>query len=204
MECMRSSPAALRNREPIFAVLERVLSDTGKVLEIASGSGEHAVFLAKRLRHLEWQPTDRDTEACQSIDAYRALEPSPNLLPAMSLDVCDEVWPVSAADAIVCINMIHASAWESTRGLFRGAQRVLRGPNPKLVLYGAFRIGGKHTAESNVDFDAWLKAKDPRFGVRDLEAVMDIAREHGFTHDETIPMPANNFMVVFRAESRAR
>lgn len=199
---MRSSPAALRNREPILAVLERVLPKTGKVLEIASGSGEHAAFFAKHLPYLEWQPSDRDPGARQSIEAYRALEPSPNLFSVVALDVCEEVWPISRADAIVCINMIHASPWESTRGLFRGAQRVLGEPNAKLVLYGAFRIGGKHTAESNVDFDAWLKAKDPRFGVRDLEAVIDIAREHGFTHDETIPMPANNFIVVFRAASR--
>ncbi len=195
---MRTSPAALRNREPIVTVLERVLPRTGNVLEIASGSGEHAVFFAPRLLHLEWQPSDREAEARESIDAHRALEPSPNLRPALALDVCDEAWPAVVADAIVCINMIHISPWESTQGLFRGASRVLDRLQAPLVLYGPFRIAGEHTAPSNIEFDAWLKARDSRWGVRDLEAVIEVASEYGFAHDETISMPANNFIVVFR------
>jgi hypothetical protein len=195
---MRSSPAALRNREAILAVLERVLPHSGRVLEIASGSGEHAVFFAPRLPNLEWQPSDRDAEARESIDAYRTLEPSPNLRPTLTIDVCDDAWPITHADAVVCINMIHASPWESTAGLFRGAARVLERPGAPLALYGAFRMAGKHTAQSNEEFDDWLKTRDPRWGVRDLEAVIEVAREHGFVHDETISMPANNFIIVFR------
>lgn len=197
-DARRFSPAAQRNREPLLAVLERVLPAQGTVLEIASGTGEHAVFFAPRLPHLEWQPSDADEGARASVEAWRAIERAENLRAPVALDVRDERWPVARADAIVCVNMIHASPWESTPGLMRGAAAVLDREGAPLVLYGAYRIGGAHTAPSNVDFDAWLKGRDPRWGVRDLERVLEVAAEHGLAWDETISMPANNLVVVLR------
>ncbi|MDQ3031122.1 MAG: class I SAM-dependent methyltransferase [Myxococcota bacterium] len=199
----RSSPAAQRNREPLLEVLTRVLpapADCERpiVLEIASGSGEHAVFFAPRLPHLDWQPSDADPSARASIEAWRELEPSANLRASLAIDVCDDAWPIARADAMVCINMIHASPWESTPGLMRGAARTLNRDGAPLVLYGAYRIGGAHTSPSNIEFDAWLKDRDPRWGVRDLERVLEVAAEHGLAHDETIEMPANNLVVVLR------
>lgn len=190
----RSSPAALRNRQPILEVLERVLPPRGLVLGIAEGSGEHVSYFAPRLPSLEWQPTDRDPDALASIAAH--VEGLASVRAPLALDVRDETWPVERCDAIVCINMIHASPWESALGLLRGAARVLA-PGGPLVLYGAYRIGGT-TAPSNVEFDAWLKARDPRWGVRDLERVIEAAGERGLAHEETIAMPANNHVVVLR------
>lgn len=198
LDARRSSPAALRNRAPILDVLRRVLPGRGLVLTIAEGTGEHVTFFAPALPALEWQPTDRDPDALASISAHLAHAPLPNVRAPIALDVTEERWPVERADAITCINMIHASPWESTPALLRGAARALEQEGAPLLLYGAYRIGGQHTAPSNEEFDAWLKARDPRWGVRDLETVLELAAAEGLAHDETIPMPAHNLMLVLR------
>jgi len=197
MDARRSSPSALRNRGPIADVLERVLPPSGLVLEIASGTGEHVTFFARRMPHLTWQPSDPDPEARASVAALLADEERPNVRAPMALDAAASGWPVERADAIVCINMIHISPLASLDGLMAGAARLLPVGGP-LVLYGPYKIGGVHTAPSNEEFDAWLKTRDPRWGVRDLELVIDVASEHGIELLERIAMPANNFVLVMR------
>jgi hypothetical protein len=184
-----------------LAVLRRVLPPASgtRVLEVASGTGEHAVFFAAALPHLLWEPTDLDEANLRSIDGWREAEAVTNVAPALRLDVGRHPWPVLEADALVCINMIHIAPWEACVALFAGAASTLRAGAP-LVLYGPFREGGAHTAPSNEAFDAGLRAQDPRWGVRDLEAVVAVAREQGFRHEETVTMPANNRVVVFRRE----
>lgn len=189
------APAATRNREPILDVLLRVLPPRGLVLELASGSGEHAAWFAPRLPGLAWQPSDPDPAARASVAAWRAACRAPNLRPPLDLDVRLEPWPVSATEAVVAINLLHISPWDATEGLFRGA-RALLAPGSPLVIYGAFRRGGRHTAPSNEAFDWSLRATDPSWGVRDLEAVAAAAA--GFDLAETVEMPANNLVLVFR------
>jgi hypothetical protein len=196
----RFAPASERNREPILEVLRRVVPADARVLEVASGSGEHAVHLAQPLGVRSWQPTDPDPEARASVDAWRAAvgERASRVLPALDLDVHREPWPVPAADVVLCINMIHIAPWSACEALFRGAAGVLSSGG-QVVLYGPFRRGGAHTAPSNEAFDQSLRARDPAWGVRALEAVADVAARHGFALGEVIAMPANNFSVVFRA-----
>lgn len=190
------APAAERNREPLLAVLRRVLPQHhgAQVLELASGTGQHALHFASALPHLRWQPTDADADARASIAAWRAEAGLDNLLPPLFLDV-REPWPVAAADAIFCANMVHISPWTCTLALLAGAAAVLP-PGSPLVLYGPYRRGGAHTAPSNAAFDASLRARDPSWGVRDLEVV--VAEARGFTLDEVVEMPANNLTVVLR------
>lgn len=192
----RSAPATERNREPILAVLRHVLPSRGVVLEIASGTGEHAIHFARALAGLTWQPSDRDPMARASIAAWAAEAALPNVRPPLALDASAETWPIAHADAIVCINMIHISPWRATLGLMRGAGRVL-GPGGVLYLYGAYKRAGQHTAPSNAAFDESLRRQNPEWGVRDLEAVIELAASHGLRHQETIAMPANNLSVVF-------
>ena len=192
-------PATERNREPIAAVLERVLPDAGVVLEIASGSGEHSLYFAERLGALTFQPSDPDPQCRASIDAWRASVDealAARILPALELDVQRPPWPLASADAILCINMIHISPWASCVALMKGAAELLE-PGAPLYLYGPYRVGGAHTAPSNASFDASLRSRDPSWGVRDLEAVIEEAA-HSFDHVETVSMPANNLSVVFR------
>jgi SAM-dependent methyltransferase len=186
-----------RNREPILAVLKRVLPPAGLVLEVASGSGEHAVFFAKGLPALSWQPTDPDVGALASIAAHRAAAQAPNLLAPVRLDATAERWPVERADAVVCNNMIHITPWAVSEGLIAGARRILPAGGV-LYLYGPYRIDGRHTAPSNQDFDTWLRAQNAASGIRDLAGVTDLAARHGFAPTETVPMPANNLSVIFR------
>ncbi len=194
----RSAPSALRNRGPILEALRPWLPASGEVLEIASGSGEHAVFMAEALPNLAWRPTDRDPEALASMAAWREAAASANLLEPLRLDAAEpEHWPVSRADAVVAINMIHISPWESAVGLFSGAARILPGGGI-VALYGPFAEGGRHTAPSNAAFDANLKSRDPTWGVRDLDQVTGLATEHGFERVARVEMPANNLTVVFR------
>ncbi len=193
----RFAPATQRNRDPILAVLRRVLPATGTVLEVASGSGEHAVYFAAQLPALTWQPSDADATARASIAAWAAKEALGNVLPPVALDASAEEWPVTSVDAVLCCNMVHISPWSSCEGLMRGAGRVLTAGGV-LVMYGPFKVGGEHTAPSNAAFDADLRRRDARWGVRDLEAVVDEARGRGFDHVETVSMPANNLTVVFR------
>ncbi len=192
------SGAVLRNRGPIADVLVRVLPERGTVLEIASGGGGHAAYFAERLPELIFQPTEASDEALGEIDARAAMRTAGTVLPAMRLDVLAQPWPIARADAVLCINMIHASPPSTVPALMRGAAALLA-PGAPLVTYGPYKIGGQHTSESNVEFDAWLKReRDPRFGVRDLEAVVAEAEACGLRLDERVAMPANNFVLVLR------
>ncbi|MCK6534289.1 MAG: class I SAM-dependent methyltransferase [Polyangiaceae bacterium] len=197
MDARRSAPATLRNREPILEVLRRFVPSGARVLEIAAGSGEHACFFAARLPVAEWQPTDPDPDSRASIDAWRTQSGVAALRPALALDVTADPWPVAHADAVVCINMIHISPWAATQSLMRGAARVLE-PRGALFLYGPYRRFGAHTSASNEAFDASLRARDPLWGVRDLEEVTRVAEGAGLMLEELVAMPANNFSVVFR------
>ncbi|MEZ5743699.1 MAG: DUF938 domain-containing protein [Sphingomonadaceae bacterium] len=198
-DARRHAPATERNREPILAVLREFLPETGTVLEIAAGSGEHAVHFAKAFPALSWQPTDPDADARGSIDAWAAQEGVANLRPALLLDAASADWPVDQADTIVCINMIHISPWAATEGLLRGAGRLLPAGGV-LYLYGPYRREGHPLEESNAAFDESLKARDPRWGLRLLEDVVALAAEHGLTLERVVDMPANNLSVVFRRD----
>jgi hypothetical protein len=190
-------PHVARNREPILAVLSRVLPSAGLVLEIASGSGEHAAYFARALPSLLWQPTDCDPRALASIGAHRAAAAAPNLMAPLPLDTMSREWPIERADALMCINLLHIAPWAATQGLMAGARRLL--PVDGVVyLYGPYRIDGRHTATSNRAFDAWLHSQNSQWGVRDLDEVADLAADNGFDLMETVPMPANNLSVVFR------
>ena len=193
----RSAPAAARNREPILRVLRDILPRSALVLEIASGTGEHAVWFSSALPELTWQPTDLDPEALSSIAAWRDRTRLPNLLPPLLLDAAADTWPVAQADAVVAINMVHIAPWTATQGLIAGAARVLT-PGGLLFLYGPFRESGVHTAAGNAAFDADLRARDPSWGIRDLDDITALASQHGFKAPERIAMPANNLSVVFR------
>jgi hypothetical protein len=197
---MRHAPATLRNREPILAVLQRVLAARGGVLlEIASGTGEHAAFIAPRLEsEIVWQPSNGDEAALADIDAHATEARCARIRPAIRLDVCASEWPIVEADAVLCCNMIHIAPWPAAEGLFAGAARLLA-TNALLILYGPYRRNGQHTAPSNEEFDASLKSRDPRWGVRCLETeIVPLARANGFVLEEAVAMPANNAMPVFR------
>ncbi len=196
-DARRHAPATARNCEPIFQVLQRVLPATGTVLEIASGTGEHAVYMAPRLPNLIWQPTDLDEENCRSVAAWAAAMPAQNLLPPLILDAAAREWPVREAAAIVNINMIHIAPWAACEGLMQGASRVLP-PDGVLYLYGPFMRGGRHTAVSNEAFSKSLRQQNPTWGVRDLDEVVRLAREYGLRLHEVVAMPVNNLSVVFR------
>lgn len=194
----RHAPATARNREAILAVLRDVLPPAGVVLEIAAGSGEHAVSFAAALPELAWQPTDPDRESLSSIAEHRAEAALANLRAPLRLDVTEAGWARDlAADAIVCVNMIHIAPWEACLGLLAGASALLA-PGSPLYLYGPYRFDGAFTAPSNADFDASLRARDPRWGVRDLDEVTRAAEAVGFTRSRVVAMPANNHSVVFR------
>jgi len=186
-----------RNREPILDVLRRVLPPAGLVVEVASGSGEHAAYFANGLPAISWQPTDPNPAALASIAAHRTAAGAANLLAPLRLDVMSQMWPLERADALVCINMIHIAPWAASEGLMAGAQRIVRAGGV-IYLYGPYRIDGRHTAPSNEEFDAWLRAQDAAWGVRDLGDVTDLAARHGFALAEAVPMPANNLSVIFR------
>jgi SAM-dependent methyltransferase len=191
-----TSPSVARNRDPILSVLRRVLPPTGRVLEIASGTGEHAVHFAAALPHLTWQPADCDAQALKSIAAHRAAADLPNLLAPLVLDAASPEWLMEQADAIVAINMVHISPWRTTRGLMAGAGRILP-PRGVLYLYGAYKENGAHTAPSNAAFDLDLRRRNPEWGLRNLESVVDLAREYWLDLVERVEMPANNFSLVF-------
>lgn len=194
----RRAPAAERNAEPIRAVLARVLPPRGLVLEIASGSGQHGVFMATAFPAITWQPTDADPDALASIRAWAEEAALPNLRPPLRLDAEDDpsTWPIGAADAVVCINMVHIAPWSAALGLLRGAAALL-GPGAPLVTYGPYRIDGR-TAPSNEEFDASLRARDPAWGVRDVRDLEPAAAAVGLHLVEVVAMPANNHTLVFR------
>jgi hypothetical protein len=191
------APSFLRNRDPILAVLRCVLPAEGLTLELASGSGEHVVHFAAALPRLSFQPSDPNPQARASIDAHAAASGLANLRPALDLDAALPPWPLTRADAAICVNMIHISPWAATEGLLRGAALLLPQGAP-LFLYGPFLRAGVETAQGNVDFDAWLKAQDARWGLRDLADVAALACDAGFSPPQVVEMPANNLSVIFR------
>jgi cyclopropane fatty-acyl-phospholipid synthase-like methyltransferase len=193
----RTAPAASRNREPILRALRICLPPSGRVLEIASGTGEHAAWFSTALPALTWQPTDYDQAALNSITAWRDTVGLANLLPPLRLDACAQTWPVTQADAVVAINMVHIVPWATTEGLIAGAARVLPSGGA-LFLYGPLSEHGAHTTASNAAFDAGLRAQNPSWGIRDLDELTALANAHRMDACERIQMPANNLAVVFR------
>ena len=196
----KHAPATLRNRDAIAEVLSRELPDEGLVLEIASGSGEHALYFAEKFSALEWQPSDPDPEAIASIFAYKADYAGLNLRMPLLLDASAPTkWEVKAADAILCCNMVHIAPWEAALGVFAGAAQILSGKNMPLIFYGPFFEQGVEAVESNLEFDRGLQARNALWGIRDLEAMDEVAHGHGFTRTARHEMPANNLTLVYRA-----
>jgi hypothetical protein len=193
----RSAPHVARNAAPIAEVLHGILPARGLVLEIASGSGEHGLHFAREFPDLLFLPSDPEPAALRSIEAWRREAGPRNLLPPIALDVRAAIWPVAAADAILCINMVHISPWAAAEGLMRGAGRLLA-PGAPLYLYGPYRQAGVATAPSNQAFDESLRARDPEWGLRDLEEVAAEAERSGLRLERVVPMPANNLSVLFR------
>ena len=191
----RRAPAAARNVEPIGNVLAEWLPSSGLVLEIASGTGEHALAFSRRFPAIEWQPTDPDPAALASISAWQAEGPA-NLRPPIQLDVCDASWPAPRADAILCINMVHIAPWEASLGLLDGAKRLL-GADAPLILYGPWIQDGVPTVASNEAFDLSLRERDPRWGLRLVEDFAAEAASRGFVLAGRISMPSNNLMLRF-------
>jgi hypothetical protein len=191
------APATLRNREPILETLREILPKSGLVLEIASGSGEHIVHFAAHLPNLTFQPSDPDPDALRSIQAWTEAAGLKNVLPPILLDSTQESWPVTAASAMLCINMIHIAPWQAARSLLRHAGTILPQGGP-LYLYGPYRRENTDWAESNEAFDQGLKARNPEWGVRHLETVAELAAVSGFGPPDIIDMPANNLGVTFR------
>jgi SAM-dependent methyltransferase len=198
MSARRHAPATARNREPIAAVLAETLPERGTVLEVASGSGEHCAFFAERFPALTWQPSDPDGDSLASIADWCAG--LANVLPPVALDAEEADWPVAAADAILCVNMVHISPWEATLGLMTGAGRLLAAGAP-LILYGPYRQRDVPTAESNEAFDVSLKARNPAWGLRHAEEVSAAAVARGLLLERIVAMPANNLSLVFRCGS---
>jgi SAM-dependent methyltransferase len=193
----RSAPAALRNRGPILDVLRSVLPLTGLVLEVASGTGEHVVHFASKLPSLDWQPSDPSPVARQSIAAWAKAENLANIREAIDLDAAQSPWPIDLVAAVICINMIHISPWEATIGLMRGAGQVLVSGGA-LYLYGPYRNFDRPLEPSNLAFDQDLRLRDARWGLRDLDTVIECAASHGLKFERAIDMPANNQSVIFR------
>jgi hypothetical protein len=196
------SPAVARNTGPIAAVLAEWLPDSGTVLELASGSGEHALAFAAAFPRLHWQPSDPDSAALASIALWREEEGSPNLLPPLRLDAAAENWPVTRADAVVAINLVHISPWEASLGLLKGAARLLSTGAP-LILYGPWRVEGRALEPSNQAFDQSLKVRDPQWGLREVGAFAEVARGFGLELAARRAMPANNLMLLFRRTQAA-
>ena len=193
-----SSEACERNREPILAILRRVLADRRQVLEIGSGTGQHAAYFAPALAHLTWQPSDT-AENLPGIRLWREEAQTPNLREPVELDV-DRPFPPLDADAVFSANTCHIMSWPQVERMFAGVGALLASGGV-FALYGPFHYEGKPTAESNARFDAWLRTQDARSGVRDFEAIRDLAGKHGLVLEEDNPMPANNRLLVFRRRS---
>jgi hypothetical protein len=207
IDVRRYAPATERNREPILAILRQVLPPTGTILEISSGTGEHAIFMAPALAPRRWLPSDPNPDARASIMAWQHSTPCDRLYPPIDLDASSSPWLVEVSDelpnddgapivAIVNINMIHIAPPSAYLGLIAGARRVLP-VGGILYLYGPFKQGGVHTAPSNAAFDQSLRSQNPQWGVRDLEEIITVAESHNLTLQQVYPMPANNPSVVF-------
>ena len=195
----RSAPAALRNREPIAEVLREWLAESGLVLEIASGTGEHATYFAQAFPSLEWQPSDVHLDALDSIDAWRRESGLPNIRPPLALDASSSGWPIDRADAVLSINMVHISPWTAALRLLDVAARILSAGGP-LILYGPWLTDEIPTEPSNLAFDQDLRSRDPEWGLRRVEDFAAAAEERGFALHQTRIMPANNLMLLLRPE----
>lgn len=193
------SPSAERNKGPIADVLKRVLPDHGTVLEISSGTGQHVVHFAREMPDLIWQPSERDEPSLQSIKQWMAAEALPNILPPLRLDVSELPWQAGPAIAIICLNMIHIAPWSAAEELIRGAEITL-GQGDILFLYGPYRRNGVPTSPSNEAFNGQLRARNPEWGLRNVEDVARCAMLHGFGPPEIREMPANNLSVIFRKQ----
>jgi hypothetical protein len=195
----RHAPATERNRDAIVEVLRAVLPPAGLILEVASGTGEHAVHFARAFPALIWQPSDSDPAGLASIAAWREEAALPNLLAPVALDAAAN-WPIKTADAVVCINMVHISPWAATVGLFAGAAAILATGAP-LYLYGPYHRQGVATAPSNSDFDASLRARNPEWGLRSVDDVAAVGKRNGLHLSSLIEMSANNLSLVFTLQS---
>lgn len=189
------SDACERNKDPILLVLRDVLANAGSVLEIGSGTGQHAVHFARNMPHLVWQSSDL-AENLPAINQRLATEGPDNALQALALDVSDEAWPVSSADAVFSANALHIMSWQQVEHFYRGVGEVLAGGGV-LCVYGPFRYGDAYSSESNAVFDRHLKQRDPSSGIRDFEAVDRLAQARGFQLFNDYPMPANNQTLVW-------
>ena len=192
----RYAPATARNSGPLAEVLALELPESGLVLEVASGSGEHAVFMARRFPTLRWQPSDLGTDALASVEAWVAESGLANLLPAVALDASAQQWPIDVADAVLCVNMVHISPWSASEGLFAGAGRILA-PGSPLILYGPFIEQQIETAPSNLAFDESLRMRSPEWGLRKVTALDRLAASHGLERTARHEMPANNLPLVY-------
>ncbi|WP_417622696.1 DUF938 domain-containing protein [Parasphingorhabdus sp.] len=193
----RHAPATMRNRDAIADLLRNILPAQGMILEIASGTGEHAVYFGQQFPELIFQPSDPDPECCQSIAAWTKRESMSNVLPPLQLDAQAGRWDVAKPAAILCINMVHISPWESSIGLFAKAASLLD-PGAPLYLYGPYLRDGVETAPSNLDFERSLKSRDLRWGLRDVGDMDALAARNGFDRESLVEMPANNISLIYR------
>jgi hypothetical protein len=193
----RSAPAALRNREPIAQVLADWLPESGLVLEVASGTGEHVVYFAERFPNLEWQPSDVNSGAIDSIKSWRTEAGLANIREPLVIDSAAPDWPIDRADAVLNINMVHISPWESALGLLDGSERLLA-PGAPLILYGPWLSDRIETAPSNLAFDSDLRRRNEEWGLRRIEQFAREAEARNLHFLEQRPMPANNLMILFR------
>ncbi len=190
------APATLRNREPILAALRRLLPESARVLEIGSGTGEHAAFFCDAMQTWTWQPTDPSPSAVASIDAHRRTAGSSGLLPALALDARATDWPPGPYDAVFSANVIHISTWAVCLGILDGASRALE-PDGMLLLYGPFRFDEVFLADSNAKFHARLQTENPEWGVRDVSDLTAAARVRGFAEPKRLELPASNHLLAF-------
>ena len=201
LDARRYADATQRNRQPILEVLQRILPPEGNILEIASGTGQHAIFFASELVNHHWYPTDPDPLLRDSIEAWRAYAPQKNLHPPLDIDAISSSWSIEkeqiSLNAIVNINMIHITPWQACLGLMAGANRILA-TGGILYLYGPYKRNGHHTAPSNEMFDRSLRSRDSRWGVRNLEDVVAVAETEDLELQEVVTMPANNLSVIFQ------
>ncbi len=195
----RHAPATLRNRDAIVSVLRDVLPAGGTILEVASGTGEHAVYFGQQFPDLVFQPSDPDADNLQSIAAWTAREAAGNVLPPLALDALAADWPIDPPAAILCINMVHIAPWEAAIGLFEKASKLLAAGAP-LFLYGPYFRDDVETAESNLAFDRSLKSRNLQWGIRELSDMDSLAVRTGFARDRLVEMPANNIAIVYRKE----
>lgn len=195
----KHAPATLRNRDAIIAVLQEVLPDSGTVLEVASGTGEHAVYFGEKFPDLTWQPSDPDPDGCRSIAAWTKRAGVGNVLPPLQLDALALRWDIEKPSAILCINMVHIAPWEASIGMFEKAALLLE-PGSSFYLYGPYFRGDAPTAQGNLDFDRSLKSRNLRWGIREVADMDALATKNGFTRADLVEMPANNLSLIYRRD----